>query len=174
MCWAPAVGLAVGAVCAGVLVLASRFGRTGPLLAAVLAIAAGVALSRALHLDGLADFADGLGSRGPAAIIVAAVAARLAITVACRRGVPAARPGGLGALVAGSVHPLAAVALTVAALAAAASAGWIFAVALAVGLAVSATATALAARRLGGITGDVLGALAELAAAATLLVTALR
>jgi adenosylcobinamide-GDP ribazoletransferase len=216
MCWAPAVGLAVGAVCAGVLVLASRFGRTGPLLAAVLAIAAGVALSRALHLDGLADFADGLGSRrpaaqaldimkrsdigpfgvvtlvlvllvqvsalaraltlgrGPAAIIVAAVAARLAMTVACRRGVPAARPGGLGALVAGSVHPLAAVALTVAALAAAASAGWIFAVALAVGLAVSAAATALAVRRLGGITGDVLGALAELAAAATLLVTALR
>ena len=217
MCWAPVVGLAAGAVSAGVLILAFRFGHTGPLLAAVLAVATGAVISRALHLDGLADFADGLGSRqpasqaleimkrsdigpfgvvtlvlvllvqvsalaralalgrGPAAVIVAGLAARLAITVACRRGVPAARPGGLGALVAGSVPRIAAAALVVAALAAAAvAAGWIFAVAVAIGLAMSAVATALAVQRLGGITGDVLGALAELAAAACLLVTALR
>jgi hypothetical protein len=36
------------------------------LLAAVLAITAAALLTRALHLDGLADFADGLGSGRPA------------------------------------------------------------------------------------------------------------
>jgi adenosylcobinamide-GDP ribazoletransferase len=216
MYWAPAVGLLIGAACAGVLLLADHIAHTGPLLAAVLAVGSGVALTRALHLDGLADLADGLGSarpasqaldimrrsdigpfgvvtlvvvlliqvsalmraqeldRGPAAIIAAGVTARLAITLACRRGVPAARPGGLGALVAGSVHPAAAAALVAVALAGAAAAGgWLLAVAVAVGLAVSAATTALAVRRLDGITGDVLGAVAELAAAACLVVTSL-
>lgn len=216
MYWAPAVGLLIGAAGAGVLLLATRAGHTGPLLAAVLAIGSGAVVTRGLHLDGLADFADGLGSarpasqaldimhrsdlgpfgvvtlvlvlliqvsalmraqelgRGPAAMVAAAVAARLAITVACRRGVPAARPGGLGALVAGSVHPAAAALLVVASLAAAVAAGgWILGVAVAAGLAVSLAATALAIRRLDGITGDVLGAVAELTTAACLLVTAL-
>jgi adenosylcobinamide-GDP ribazoletransferase len=216
MYWAPLVGLLVGAVSAGVLLLATRFGHTGPLLAAVLAVAAAAVLTRALHLDGLADFADGLGSgraapealaimkrsdigpfgvvalvlvvllqvsalaratelgRGPVAILAAAVAARLAITLACRRGVPAARPGGLGALVAGSVRILPAAALALAAVAAAGAVRWIFAVAVAAGLAVSVAATTLAVRRLGGITGDVLGALAEITATTCLIVTALR
>jgi adenosylcobinamide-GDP ribazoletransferase len=215
MCWAPLVGLALGAVAAGVLTLAARYGHAGPLLASVLAIAALAALTRALHLDGLADYADGLGSgkpaaaalaimkrsdigpfgvvtvtltllvqvsalaraqaigRGPLAVIAAALAARLAITLACRRGVRSARPDGLGALVAGSVHPAVAAALCAAGIVAAAACGWIFAVAIAAALAVSVAATALAGRRLGGITGDVLGAVAELAAAACLVVTAL-
>jgi adenosylcobinamide-GDP ribazoletransferase len=222
MYWAPAVGLLAGGISAGILVLADRVGRTGPLLAAILAVATGAALTRALHLDGLADFADGLGSgrpagqaleimkrsdigpfgvvtlvlavliqvsalaraqelgRGAIAVVAAAVTARLAMTLACRRGVPAARPGGLGALVAGSVRPAAAAALVVGALAAAAAlavaglAGWILMVAIAAGLAASGAATVLAVRRLGGITGDVLGALAETAATVCLLVTALR
>lgn len=215
MCWAPLVGLLIGAVGAGILLLAVRVGHTGPLLAAVLAVGSGAVLTRALHLDGLADLADGLGSgrpasqaleimqrsdvgpfgvvtlvlvllmqvsalaraqdlgRGPAAIVAAAVASRLAITLACRRGIPAARQRGLGAMVAGTVHPAACVLLVVAALAAAAAAdGWPLAVAVAAGLASSAAVTALAVRRLGGITGDVLGAVAELAAAACLVVTA--
>src|SRR5271165_4668731 len=66
MYWAPVVGLAIGGVAAAVLVLASRYGHAGGFLAAVLAIASMAALTRALHLDGLADLADGLGSRKPA------------------------------------------------------------------------------------------------------------
>jgi adenosylcobinamide-GDP ribazoletransferase len=213
MCWAPAVGLGLGGVAAAVL-LAARAGHTGALLAAVLAIAALAALTRGLHLDGLADLADGLGSRrpaaqaleimkrsdigpygvvtlvltllvqvsalaraeqlgrGPAGLVASVVAGRLAITLACRRGVRSARPGGLGALVAGSVHPAAAALLALAALGAAAALGWAYPVAMAVGLAVSLVLTGLAERRLGGITGDVLGALAELTTAATLVALA--
>jgi adenosylcobinamide-GDP ribazoletransferase len=216
MCWAPGVGLLVGAAGAGVLWLASHPGRTGPLLAAVLAVAAMAALTGGLHLDGLADLADGLGSRRPAdaalaimkksdigpfgvvtlvlvllvqvaalaraetagrgvvAVVAAAVTARLALTLACRRGVPAARGSGLGALVAGSVRPAVAAILVVAAVAAAAALGWIFAIAVGAGLVASLLVTALAVRRLGGITGDVLGAAAEITAAVCLLVTAIR
>jgi adenosylcobinamide-GDP ribazoletransferase len=180
----------------------------------VLAIGVLAALSRGLHLDGLADLADGLGSRkpaaqaleimkrsdigpfgvvtlvltllvqvsalaradeigrGPIAIAAAAVASRLAITLACRRHMPSARPDGLGALVAGTVRPTAAAALVVAALAGAAAIAGTYAVAIAIGLAVSLALTELSRRRLGGITGDVLGALAEITATACLLATA--
>jgi adenosylcobinamide-GDP ribazoletransferase len=221
MYWAPAVGLLAGAVCAAILWLAYRFGHTGPLLAAALALGTGALLTRALHLDGLADFADGLGSgqpaaaaldimrrsdigpfgvvtlvltlllqvsalaravslgRGPAAIIAAAVTARLAITLACRHHVPAARPGGLGALVAGTVSAAGAAAIAAAAVAAATWAGialgtsWVLPAGVTAGLAGSLAVTALAVRRLGGITGDVLGALAEIAGTVCLVVTAL-
>jgi adenosylcobinamide-GDP ribazoletransferase len=215
MAWAPAVGLLLGGAAAAVLELATRWGHSGPLLAAVLAVATLAAGSRALHLDGLADTADGLGSRRPAsaalaimkrsdigpfgvvtlvltlgiqltalaqaqalgrgvpAVIAAAVAGRLALPWACRRGVPAARGTGLGALVAGTVSPAIPVVLTVAALAAAYPLGIMVAIGVAAGLAVSLALTALAVRRLGGITGDVLGALVEVATAACLLVTAL-
>jgi adenosylcobinamide-GDP ribazoletransferase len=206
----------LGAVAAGILLLATRYGHTGALLASVLAIGALAALTRALHLDGLADTADGLGSRrpaaraleimkksdigpfgvatllfvilvqvsalaqadqagrGPGAVIAAAVAARLAMMLACRRGVPPAREDGLGALVAQSVHPVIAVVLIAAALAAAAACGWIYAAAIATGLAVSLAVSRLAVRRFGGITGDVLGAIAEITAAVSLLATAIR
>jgi adenosylcobinamide-GDP ribazoletransferase len=212
MYWAPLVGLGLGAAAAGVL-LACRAGHTGPLLAAVLAITLLALLTRGLHLDGLADLADGLGSRkpagqaleimkrsdigpfgvvtlvlvlliqvtalaradqtgrGPVAIVVAAVAARLAIMLACRQGVPAAQPG-LGAMVAGTVNPLAGIVLAQAAVLAAVAAGPIYALALVTGLLVSFALTALATRRLGGITGDVLGAVAETTAAVCLLITA--
>jgi len=215
MIWAPVVGLMLGAAAAGVLELAARLGHTGALLAALLAVAVLALLTRGLHLDGLADLADGLGSgqpadraleimkrsdigpfgvvtlvltvgvqvaalaqaqtlgRGVPAVICSVAAGRLALTWACRRGVPAARPAGLGALVAGTVHPVVPVVITAAGLAAAAASGLIFSVAVAAGLSASLGLTMLAVRRLGGITGDVLGAMVEVTTALSLLVTAL-
>jgi adenosylcobinamide-GDP ribazoletransferase len=214
--WAPAIGLLLGLAAAGVLWLAGPEGRLGSLLAAVLAVGALAALTGGLHLDGLADLADGLGSRRPAAdalaimkksdigpfgvvalvlillvqvaalaraesigrgaiaVVAAAVTSRLAMTAACRRGVPAARGSGLGALVAGSVPGPVVAGLVLVDLAAAAAFGWVFAVGVAAGLAVSAGLTALAVRRLGGITGDVLGAIAETTMAACLLFSLIR
>ncbi len=67
--WLPAVGLLTGAGAAAVLA-AAELGRPSAgrqLLAAVLAVAAVAAVTGGLHLDGLADTADGLGSRRPAA-----------------------------------------------------------------------------------------------------------
>ncbi|HTV22185.1 MAG TPA: adenosylcobinamide-GDP ribazoletransferase [Polyangiaceae bacterium] len=62
--WAPAhlplVGAVVGAGAAAVFALGAGLG-LGPLLRAVLALAASVWLTGALHEDGLADSADGLG-----------------------------------------------------------------------------------------------------------------
>jgi adenosylcobinamide-GDP ribazoletransferase len=216
MAWAPVVGLLLGAVAAGVLELAARLGHTGPLLAAVLAVTALALLTRGLHLDGLADLADGLGSRKPAeaalaimkrsdigpfgvvtlvltlgiqvaalaqaealgrgvpAVLAAAVAGRLALTWACRRGVPAARGSRLGVLVAGTVPLVIPVVLTAAALGGAWAFGIIILVAVGAGLIASVALAALTVRRLGGITGDVLGALVEVTAAVCLLVTAFR
>jgi adenosylcobinamide-GDP ribazoletransferase len=215
MVWAPVIGLLLGCAAALVLYIFQRYWHAGPLLGSMLAIIVLAALSRCLHLDGLADFADGLGSRKPAAealaimrrsdigpfgvaalvltvllqltaltqadalgrgvtsVIAAAITGRLALTWACRHGVPAARSEGLGALVAGTVNPLIPAALTVAALVGGVAFGWIFTVAVAAGLAASLAVTWLAVRRLGGITGDVLGALTEIAAAVCLVVLAL-
>jgi adenosylcobinamide-GDP ribazoletransferase len=120
-----------------------------------------------------------------AGVVVAAMTGRLAVTWACRPGVRAARPEGLGALVAGTVRPLDAVAATVvtaavAALTALTGPGGgayhavLGAAAVLVGLAASAALLRHAVRRLGGVTGDVLGALVETAVTAALLVMALR
>ncbi len=67
MAWAPAVGLLLGGIAAAVLVVADHPLGAGPLTAAGLAVAALALLTRGLHLDGLADLADGLGSGQPAA-----------------------------------------------------------------------------------------------------------
>ncbi len=223
MAWAPAVGVLLGGVAAAVLVVADHPLGAGPLTAAGLAVAALALLTRGLHLDGLADLADGLGSgqpaataldimrrsdigpfgivtlvltlviqvgalahaeaagdgRGPAALIAAAVTGRLALTWACRRGVAAARREGLGALVAGTVRPAVAAGITLAVLAAAVWAvrtgltGFTLPLAVVAGLAVAFVLQRHAVRRLGGITGDVLGALIETAATVTLVVAAM-
>jgi adenosylcobinamide-GDP ribazoletransferase len=229
MAWAPAVGLLLGLAATAVLLAADHPLGAGPLTGAVLAVASLALLSRGLHLDGLADLADGLGSgrpapaaldimrrsdigpigtvtlililllqvaalsqaessgdaRGPAALIAAVVAGRLAITWACRRGVPAARPDGLGALVAATVRPAVAAAATLVTLAAAVAAvvisvevigeplGWTLPLAIVAGLAAAFGLERHAVRRLGGITGDVLGALAEVATTVTLVVAAM-
>src|SRR5690606_14741034 len=62
MALAPVVGVALGAVAALPLLLP-----VPSLLGAVLALGLLAVLTRGLHLDGLADLADGLGSGKPAA-----------------------------------------------------------------------------------------------------------
>lgn len=61
----PWLGLVLGLVAALAAWLVGL--RTGPLLAATVGVLVPVALTGAMHLDGLADTADGLGSRKPAA-----------------------------------------------------------------------------------------------------------
>jgi adenosylcobinamide-GDP ribazoletransferase len=61
---APVVGLALGFAAGGLLVLLDLAG-TPHLLAGVLTITFLALATRGLHLDGLADTADGLGSYGP-------------------------------------------------------------------------------------------------------------
>ncbi|MEU6401699.1 adenosylcobinamide-GDP ribazoletransferase [Streptomyces sp. NPDC046985] len=225
MLCAPLAGLVVGGAAAAAGLLASAVG-AGPLLAAVVTAATPAVLTRGLHLDGLADTADGLGSgkpaqdalrimkqsdigpfgvitlvfvllaqtaaltraydhswsRGALAAVVAAVAARLALTVAARAGVPAARPEGLGAAVAGAVPAAGAIGAALAVTAAAAAAGAALGTRTAL-LAGGAVLAALASaelllrhctRRFGGVTGDVFGALAETAATAALVLMSLR
>jgi adenosylcobinamide-GDP ribazoletransferase len=222
MAFAPAVGLLLGAAAAVVLAAADRL-LHAPLVAAALAIATLAVLTRALHLDGLADLADGLGSgkpapgalevmkrsdigpfgvvtlvltllaqvaglaaaqqhgHGPAAAAAAVTTGRLAISWACRRGVRPARPEGLGALVAGTLPlpvpaGLTAAVLGLAGLAAwllpARTGSWLLPAAAAAGLAAGLALSWHASRRLGGITGDVLGAIAEVATATCLVVSA--
>ncbi len=207
MALAPAVGALLGLPLAGVLLLFDAL--TAPLVAAGITVAVGALLTRGLHLDGLADTVDALGSyrRGPAAleimkrpdvgpfgvvalvlvllvqaaalaeladrsrpaalaaVVTATAAGRLGVTLACRRGVPPARPEGLGALVAGTVGPVALAAGTVAvallAVAAVPGRPWQGPLAVLIALAVAAGLLRHAVRRLGGITGDVLGAIVE-------------
>lgn len=213
---APLVGLVLGALSWGVGGLAETSG-AGSLLAAVASVATLAVATRALHLDGLADLADGLGSGRPAdealaimrrsdagpfgvvtlvlvllaqvaavaqawevglagpALLLGALTGRLALLWSCRSSVPAARPEGLGALVAGVVPLPTAVLATAAATVAAAAWGWAFgsrealafALAVLLGLAGAALLLRRAVARLGGVTGDVLGALVETATTVT-------
>ncbi|MFE9672897.1 adenosylcobinamide-GDP ribazoletransferase [Streptomyces sp. NPDC006259] len=219
MLGAPLAGLVVGGCAAGLGLALLALG-AGPPLAAVASAAVPAALTRGLHLDGLADTADGLGSgkpaddalrimkqsdigpfgvltlvlvllaqvaalsqlygaswaRGALAAVASAVAARLALTLAARAGVPAARPDGLGAAVAGAVPVRGALAVTAGCLAAAAACGALLGpydavrTALAVALALAAAELLLrhCTRRFGGVTGDVFGGLAETAATTAL------
>ncbi|MEV5973635.1 adenosylcobinamide-GDP ribazoletransferase [Streptomyces sp. NPDC051921] len=220
MLWAPLAGLVVGLFAAAVGGVFLLLG-SGPLLAAVLTVAVPALLTRGLHLDGLADTADGLGSAKPAedalrimkqsdigpfgvitllfvllaqvaalhhlygqgwaqgavAAALAATVARLALTHASRHGVPAARPEGLGAIVAATV-PLRAAALTTAAvLALCAASGVLFSgydalrhlLAALVALGTAELLLRRCVRRFGGVTGDVFGAVEETAATAALI-----
>jgi adenosylcobinamide-GDP ribazoletransferase len=107
------------------------------------------------------------------------VTGRLALTWACRRGVAAARQEGLGALVAGTVRPVIPFVITLAVLAAVSTVvigkpfGWMLPLAVVAGLAAALVLQRHAVRRLGGITGDVLGALIEVATTVTLVVAAM-
>jgi adenosylcobinamide-GDP ribazoletransferase len=124
--------------------------------------------------------------RGALSLVLAVVLGRVAVVAACTPATPAASPTGLGSLVAGTVRrgvPLV-LAVAVAGLGALVAAldGSGSDRAVGAGRAVLAVAVALLAarllrrhvvRRLGGITGDVLGALIEVTTTVALVVMAL-
>jgi adenosylcobinamide-GDP ribazoletransferase len=210
MTLAPLVGALLGLILAGILA-GLRAAHAPGLVAAAITTATGVLLTRALHLDGLADTVDALGSyrRGDAALevmkkpdigpfgVVAIViallvqtaaiaglspwalpvawaAGRLGVTVACRRGVPAARPDGLGALVAGTVGiPVAIGTVIVVAAAAIPGHSWRGPVAVAAAVLVAVLLVGHCTRRFGGITGDVIGAAVETATTVALVLLSL-
>jgi adenosylcobinamide-GDP ribazoletransferase len=101
------------------------------------------------------------------AVVVAVAAGRLAVPWACRHGVPAARPTGLGALVAGTVPRwavgVATLAVGGAAVAAVPGRPWQGPLTVLAVVAGTLVLIRHAVRRFGGVTGDVLGAVVELA-----------
>lgn len=211
----PLVGLVLAVLCGLPLLLADDSGVRLALLA-VITLALLAWATRALHLDGLADTADALGSGKPAAaaleiarksdigpfgvislvfvlvidviamtchvtagtaylaFVIAVVVGRVTLTLACTRMWPAARPDGLGAAVAGSIPVLVAVVWCVLSLA---FSGWLAGIdgvlGAALGLFAGLVVLTITRRRLGGVTGDVLGAAIEVSTAVTLVVLAL-
>jgi adenosylcobinamide-GDP ribazoletransferase len=208
MLFFPAVGAALGALLAAAGVLLVR-ALPAP-LAAALVVALGTALTGALHLDGLADTADGLGggrdaehalrimrdhavgAYGAAALVLALLVKAAAIAsllgrpgdaawlpvagalsrwvlVPVARFAPSARPDGLGASVAAHVGPLEVAGATALALGIALGlAGVRGGVAWAAVALAGAAFAGLCRRRIGGMTGDTLGATGELAEALVL------
>jgi adenosylcobinamide-GDP ribazoletransferase len=117
---------------------------------------------------------------GTDAVVLALVTGRVTIALSCLRGIPAARPDGLGRSVAGSVPPAGAGLLVGALLGLAWALGAADGegrpaqslLAVVVGLAAGAALLLRCTQRLGGVTGDVLGAVNEVAAAGVLVVLA--
>lgn len=146
-----------------------RDGGTGPFAVVALVLVLG---AQAVCLGVLA------GSTRWAMLLVAVACGRAAFTWCCRRGVPAARPDGMGALVAGSQPwPVPAIWGTVLAAAAAFALPrhhWQGVAAVVLAAAVVAAFSWHTRRRLGGVTGDVLGAGSELATTVVLAVAVLR
>jgi adenosylcobinamide-GDP ribazoletransferase len=210
--WAPVVGAALGAI-AGWLLLGLAALGVPALVAGLLTVGFLALATRGMHVDGLADTADGLGCYGPperalavmrdggvgafavvtlvvvlgaqaaalaalaesgysavAAVALAGAAGRAGFCWVARRGVPAARPEGLGALVAGSQPWWVPVAWWTALAATALALGPRAAVGVAVGAALVVALSWHTAHRFGGVTGDVLGAANEVATTAALVV----
>ncbi|WP_336086160.1 adenosylcobinamide-GDP ribazoletransferase [Nocardia sp. SSK8] len=203
---APAVGLLLGVIAAAAM---WAFGRAGldTLLAGLLTVGLLALLTRGMHLDGLADTVDGLGSYGPPerarqimksggagpfgvaalifaigiqavafaalagherwwAIALAVALGRVAVVAACRTGVPAAPEAGFGALVAGTQPPVVIAVWSVSALAGAVAAVpatlWLGPLVTVIALTVALVIVRHCARRFGGLSGDVLGAVLEI------------
>ena len=202
--WFPIVGLGLGALLGGWWWLAERWWPVA--VAAVLVVLADLALTGMLHVDGLADSADGLlphaspaqrltimktpdvGAFGVVAVCITLVARTLAL---------ASRPVSIALLAAlwcasrafvasvpafvpyardeGMARPLLAGAPrwpVVAVVPAAFLAGWVGAAAVAAAVAAAALVIALAWSRIGGFTGDVLGAAIVVAETVGLVVAA--
>ncbi len=142
------------------------------------------ALFGCLLIDVLALGRSALTHHGTQSLVLAVVTGRLAMLWSCTPGIPAARHDGLGALVAGSVPRTVAASWTAAVCVGAAIYGRFDTevgsnrgavrgvVAVFVALGVAWVVRRHVVRRLGGITGDVLGALCEIAMMTSLLVTA--
>lgn len=229
--WAMTLAPGVGALLAltvGGFVRLLELADAPPLLVAGLTVGLLTVLTRAIHLDGLADTADGLGSGRPSATaldimragdigpfgvvtlvlvlllqvaslaeLVATSSGQLGVAVAlltsrsllpflCARGVPAARPEGLGQLVAGSVdrRQLALAVVLAFLLGGALVLFWPDGAssteelakvtgAVAAGLGLGGVLGWACVRRLGGVTGDVLGACVETSFTAALVAAAL-
>lgn len=224
MLLSPVAALPLAALALGVVLLGDLAGLP-PLGTAALAVGAVALGTRGLHLDGLADTADGLGvaakahlspesdgreraleimrrgdsgpagiatlvlvlvlqcaalagavaeGHGAAAAVIAVFASRAVLPLCCARGVPSARPGGLGDAVAGTAPiSLACLWLVVLAGGSALAPGlpwWQGPLAVLAGFVVAGALLARCVQRLGGVTGYVLGACVEAAATATLLV----
>ncbi|GAB3568294.1 adenosylcobinamide-GDP ribazoletransferase [Amycolatopsis endophytica] len=199
------------AVLAGLIVLGGDLLGLPALAVAGLAVGAIGLASRGLHLDGLADTADGLGAsfdrsraleimrrgdsgptgvatlllvlivqcgalsgaitsgHGVTAAVVGTLVSRWVLALCCTRGVPSARPEGLGATVAGAIRPPWTI-LTLCAAAGLATLApglpwWRGPLAVAAAVAAAGVMLWRCTNRLGGITGDVLGAGVEIAAA---------
>jgi adenosylcobinamide-GDP ribazoletransferase len=117
--------------------------------------------------------------RGVLSLVLAVVTARVAVTAACTPATPAASATGLGALVAGTVPRAAPAVLGVVTASAGAVAGSLGGsaavqpvIAVALGLLAARALRRHAVRRLGGLTGDVLGALVETTTAVVLVTMA--
>ena len=112
------------------------------------------------------------------AVALLVCASRVALPLACVRGVPAARPDGLGATHVGAVPFVGAAASLLVAVALVATAGhglgsaWPALVGLLLVVAVVVALLVRCVRRLGGITGDVLGAAVEVSFALLVLAAA--
>lgn len=204
--WTPVVGVVLGAFVVGVLKLLA-ISNISALVAGFLVVGVVALSTRGMHLDGLADVADGLGCYGPperalkvmkdggagpfgvvslivvlgaqaaalpqahwGVVLLAFATSRAAFGICCMHGVPAARPEGLGALVAGTQHPLMVIGTWVALAAAAVPLGWRAVVAVVIAFALVWGLVKHTGKRFGGITGDVLGAAAEIALLAVLVI----
>jgi adenosylcobinamide-GDP ribazoletransferase len=203
----PAIGAVVGLAAAGVFVLMDSL--STPLLAAVASTATLALVTGALHLDGLADSADGLfgggavarrlevmrdprlGSFGTVAVVlvlvgevsaIASMSAGRAVVALIIAGalsrlamlsvitlVPYVRDSGLGVAAGSTSHRAFDLALGAAFAAVACLLDWPRALLALCLVALTALMVAtLASRRLGGATGDVYGATAELCMLAAL------
>ncbi|MFW0787435.1 adenosylcobinamide-GDP ribazoletransferase [Gordonia sp. CPCC 206044] len=209
----PVVGIVLGAAAA---VLAWGLGYTDlpTMLVGILVVAALALATRGMHLDGLADTADGLGCYGSpqriaevmrsgtvgpfgaatlAAVMIvdtigfsaladrgqwaqiglAIAVGRVGAVVGARRGLAPAHPNGFGALVVGTqrtsavVWPVLAVAAAVMIGRSDVTTAVQTALAVAVALLFGWVFTRHCARRMDGISGDVLGAVIELGTAIT-------